>query len=90
MEAIPAATSTSRLAAPFDLTTMPSEVASAARQVLHADRGSAGLYDRTADEPVIEIETGIAPVRVPAGTLIVSACAPDRGIINVPDCEAGA
>ena len=36
---------TSKLAAPFDLMTMLSEVVNAAKQVLHADRGSVWLYD---------------------------------------------
>ena len=79
---------TSKLAAPFNLTTMLSEVVDAAKQVLHADRGSVWLYDPVADELVLEIATGIAPVRVAAGAGIVGACAHDRRIINVPDCYA--
>jgi hypothetical protein len=79
---------TSKLAAPFDLMTMLSEVVSAAKQVLHADRGSVWLYDPGADELVLEIATGIAPVRVPASAGIVGACARGRAIINVPDCYA--
>ena len=81
---------TSKLAAPFDLMTMLSEVVNAAKQVLHADRGSVWLYDPAADELVLEIATGIAPVRVPANAGIVGACARDRRIINVPDCYADA
>ena len=79
---------TSKLAAPFDLMTMLSEVVNAAKQVLHADRGSVWLYDPAADELVLEIATDIPPVRVPAGAGIVGACAHDRRIINVPDCYA--
>ena len=88
MEAILAVTS--KLAAPFDLMTMLAEVVNAAKQVLHADRGSVWLYDAAADELVLEIATGIAPVRVPASAGIVGACARDRAIINVPDCYADA
>jgi phosphoserine phosphatase len=77
---------TSKLAAPFDLTTMLSEVVNAAKQVLHADRGSVWLYDAASDELVLEIATGIAPVRVPASAGIVGACAHDGRIINVGDC----
>jgi len=77
---------TSKLAAPFDLMTMLAEVVNAAKQVLHADRGSVWLYDSAADELVLEIATGIAPVRVPASAGIVGACARERRIINVPDC----
>ena len=75
-----------KLAAPFDLKTMMSEVVSAATQVLHAHRGSVWLYDPATDQMVLEIATGIAAVRVPAGAGVVGACARDRRIINVPDC----
>jgi sigma-B regulation protein RsbU (phosphoserine phosphatase) len=79
---------TSALAAPFDLMTMLAEVVSAAKQVLNADRGSVWLYDPAADELVLEVATGIRPVRVPAGAGLVGACARNRQIINVPDCYA--
>jgi phosphoserine phosphatase len=79
---------TSALAAPFDLMTMLAEVVSAAKQVLNADRGSVWLYDAAADELVLEVATGIRPVRVPAGAGLVGACARSRQIINVPDCYA--
>jgi sigma-B regulation protein RsbU (phosphoserine phosphatase) len=86
MEAILAVTA--KLAAPFDLMTMLSEVVSAAKQVLQADRGSVWLYDADADQLVLEIATGIAPVRVPASAGLAGACARTRRIINVPDCYA--
>jgi phosphoserine phosphatase RsbU/P len=86
MEAILAVTS--KLAAPFDLMTMLSEVVSAAKQVLKADRGSVWLYDSAADQLVLEIGSGSAPVRVSAGAGVVGACARNRRIINVPDCYA--
>jgi phosphoserine phosphatase len=79
---------TRALAAPFDLTTMLSEVVNAAKQVLRAERGSVWLYEPEADELVLEVATGIAPVRVPAGAGMVGACAHTRDIINVPDCYA--
>ena len=79
---------TSALAAPFDLMTMLAEVVSAAKQVLNADRGSVWLYDSAADELVLEVATGIRPVRVRAGAGLVGACARNRQIINVPDCYA--
>src|SRR6266480_2194458 len=86
MEAILAVTS--KLAAPFDLKTMLSEVVGAAKQVLRADRGTVWLYDAAADELVIEIATGFAPVRIPTSVGLAGACARDRRIINVPDCYA--
>jgi phosphoserine phosphatase len=86
MEAILAVTA--KLAAPFDLMSMLSEVVNAAKQVLQADRGSVWLYDAAADQLVLEIATGIAPVRVPASAGLAGACARTRTIINVPDCYA--
>ena len=79
---------TSALAAPFDLMTMLGEVVAAAKQVLSAERGSVWLYDAAADELVLEVATGIAPVRVASGAGLVGACARERQIINVPDCYA--
>ncbi|MGE5169325.1 MAG: SpoIIE family protein phosphatase [Rudaea sp.] len=79
---------TKALAAPFDLMTMLGEVVAAAKQVLHAERGSVWLYDDEQGELVLEVATGIAPVRVPWESGLVGACARSRQIINVPDCYA--
>jgi phosphoserine phosphatase len=79
---------TKALAAPFDLTTMLGEVVAAAKQVLRAERGSVWLYDEPRGELVLEVATGIAPVRVPWQSGLVGACATTRRIINVPDCYA--
>ena len=79
---------TKALAAPFDLMTMLGEVVTAAKQVLGAERGSVWLYDDAARELVLEVATGIKPVRVPWGAGLVGACARSRQIINVPDCYA--
>jgi len=81
---------TKALAAPFDLTTMLGEVVAAAKQVLRAERGSVWLYDEPKGELVLEVATGIAPVRVPWQSGLVGACARSRSIINVPDCYADA
>ena len=61
---------TSALAAPFDLTTMLGEVVNAAKQVLHADRGSVWLFEPATDELVLLVATGIAPVRVRSGATL--------------------
>ena len=79
---------TRKLEVPFDLMSMLCEVVSAAKQVLKADRGSVWLYDAAADQLVLEMATGIMPVRVPASTGLAGACARTRRIINVPDCYA--
>ncbi len=86
MEAVLAVTA--KLATPFDLRTMLVEVVAAAREVLACEAGSVWLYDAAADELVLEVATGIAPVRVPAGSGIVGSCARGREAINVPDCYA--
>src|SRR2546423_11828332 len=86
MEAILAVTS--KLAAPFDLKTMLSEVVSAAKQILRADRGTVWLYDAAADQLVIEIATGFAPVRIPTTVGLAGACARQPRIINVADSYA--
>jgi phosphoserine phosphatase RsbU/P len=79
---------TRNLAAPFDLETMLAEVVNAAKQVLHADRGTVWLYEPQTDELVQRVATGLAPVRVPADTGLAGSCARNRVIINVPDCYA--
>ncbi len=79
---------TSALAAPFDLMTMLGEVVAAAKQVLNAERGSVWLHDAATGELVLEVATGLKPVRVPFGAGLVGACARDRQTINVPDCYA--
>jgi len=76
------------LAQPHDLEAMLNGVVAAAKQVLKAERGSVWLYDAEADEMVMEVATGIAPVRIPASAGFVGACALERRIINVPDCYA--
>ncbi|HYL89595.1 MAG TPA: SpoIIE family protein phosphatase [Burkholderiales bacterium] len=80
----------SKLAAPFDLETMLSEVVDAGMRVLNADRGSVWLYDRNSEELVLRVANEIKEVRIAAGTGIVGSCARTRQIINVPDCYADA
>ena len=77
---------TSALAAPFDLMTMLGAVVAAAKQVLAAERGSVWLHDAATDELVLEVATGLKPVRVRSGVGLVGTCARNREIINVPDC----
>jgi phosphoserine phosphatase len=78
----------SKLAAPFDLDTMLGEVASAAKQVLHAERVSVWLHDPGTDELVLRLSGDLKSVRVPAGMGLVGSCARNRRLINVPDCYA--
>ena len=77
---------TRKLAAPFDLDTMLTEVVNASREVLNADRGTVFLYDEAADELVVRVGTGLEPIRIPADKGIVGESAQSRKLINVPDC----
>jgi phosphoserine phosphatase len=77
---------TRKLAAPFDLTTMLSEVVDSARTVLQADRGTVFLYDKKADELEMKVGTDMDTIRFPATQGIAGQCVQTREIINVPDC----
>lgn len=79
---------TRKLAAPFDLDTMLSEVVDASRDVLNADRGTVFLYDGATDELVVRVGTGLENIRIPADKGIVGESAQTRKLINVPDCYA--
>src|SRR5258708_17361564 len=75
-----------KLATPFDLMTMLREVVDAAKQVLDAERGTVWLYDAKSDELVLEVATGIEPIRIPAGTGLVGSYARNRQGITGRDC----
>jgi phosphoserine phosphatase len=77
---------TRKLAAPFDLDTMLTEVVDASREVLKAERGTVFLYDETNDELVVRVGTGLDQIRIPANKGIVGESAQTRKMINVPDC----
>ncbi len=79
---------TRKLAAPFDLDTMLTEVVNASREVLSADRGTVFLYDEAADELVVRVGTDLDHIRIPADKGIVGESAQSRQLINVPDCYA--
>jgi phosphoserine phosphatase len=79
---------TRKLAAPFDLDTMLTEVVDASRDVLDADRGTVFLYDEDTNELVVRVGTGLDQIRIPADKGIVGESAQTRTLINVPDCYA--
>jgi phosphoserine phosphatase len=79
---------TRKLAAPFDLDTMLTEVVNASREVLSADRGTVFLYDEASNELVVRVGTGLDSIRIPANKGIVGESAQTRQLINVPDCYA--
>ena len=79
---------TRKLAAPFDLDTMLTEVVDASREILNADRGTVFLYDEHADELLVRVGTNLDHIRIPANKGIVGESAQTRMLINVPDCYA--
>jgi len=79
---------TRKLAAPFDLDTMLTEVVNASRDVLNADRATVFLYDESEDELVVRVGTDLEHIRIPADKGIVGESAQSRQLINVPDCYA--
>jgi len=79
---------TRKLAAPFDLDTMLTEVVNASREVLDADRGTVFLYDEATDELVVQVGTELEHIRIPSDKGIVGESAQTRQLINVPDCYA--
>ena len=79
---------TRKLAAPFDLDTMLSEVVDVSRNILDADRGTVFLYDEQTNELVVRVATELGHIRIPADKGIVGESAQTRKLINVPDCYA--
>jgi len=77
---------TRKLAAPFDLDTMLTEVVDVSRHILDADRGTVFLYDEKTDELVVRVATGLGSIRIPANKGIVGESAQTKKLINVPDC----
>jgi len=79
---------TRKLAAPFDLDTMLTEVVDVSRNILDADRGTVFLYDELTDELVVRVATELGTIRIPADKGIVGESAQTHKLINVPDCYA--
>ena len=79
---------TRKLAAPYDLDTMLTEVVNASREILDAERGTVFLYDETTDELVVRVGTDLQHIRIPADKGVVGESAQTRKLINVPDCYA--
>ena len=66
---------TRKLATPFDLSSMLTEVIDAGRAILDADRGAVFLYDPKTEELYTTVATGIEEIRFPAARGIVGECA---------------
>ena len=71
-----------------DLDATLGTVIDAARQVLHAERGTVFLYEPATNELYVQVATGLKEVRFPATAGIAGQCAQSRTLINVGDCYA--
>lgn len=76
---------TQKLAQPFDLLHMLTEVVEAGESVLAADKGALWLYEPERNDLVMKVP-GLKPeARIAAGDGLVGECLASREIINVPD-----
>ena len=76
---------TAKLAAPFDLLHMLTEVVQAGESVLSADQGSLWLYVAESDELMMRVPEIRPRPRMKAGEGLVGECMSSREIINVID-----
>ena len=74
---------TRKLAAPFDLDTMLSEVVDVSRNILDADRGTVFLYDESTDELVVRVATELGQIRIPSDKGIVGESAQTLSLIHI-------
>ncbi len=76
------------LAQPTDVHALLERIVDAARELLHAERGSVFLHDAATEELFTTVATGTGEIRLPRGRGIAGECASRREVINVPDCYA--
>jgi phosphoserine phosphatase len=76
---------TAKLAAPYELLHMLTEVVQAGQSVLSADRGSLWLYHPETDELQMRVPEIKPAPRMKAGVGLVGECLESREIINVTD-----
>ncbi len=75
-----------KLAQPFELNDLLTEIIDAGRHVLRADRGTVFLYDAPNRELTSAVATGVDEIRFSIDLGIAGECARERKIVNVPDC----
>ena len=79
---------TRKLAAPFDLQSVLTEIGEAARSVLHAERATVWLYEPALDALVLAGTPADRPVtRAPRAGHPRASRRATRAIVNVPDCR---
>lgn len=76
---------TQKLAQPYDLLQMLTEVVEAGESVLSADKGALWLYDASRDDLTMRVPLFRPAPRLPAGEGLVGECLATREIINVSD-----
>ncbi|MDX1555357.1 MAG: GAF domain-containing SpoIIE family protein phosphatase [Xanthomonadales bacterium] len=74
---------TQKLARPFELVQLLTEVIEAGKSVLLADRGAVWLFDKSSQELVMKAPQFSPPPRVRAGEGLVGECFKTRRVINV-------
>ena len=76
---------TQKLAQPYDLLHMLTEVVEAGESVLAADKAALWLYDAARDDLIMKIPSFKPAPRMAAGEGLVGECLLNREIINVSD-----
>jgi len=76
---------TQKLAQPFDLLHMLTEVVEAGESVLAADKGALWLYEPETNDLVMKVPSFKPEARISAGEGLVGECLASREIINVTD-----
>jgi len=79
---------TQKLAQPYDLLHMLTEVVEAGESVLAADKAALWLYDAARDDLIMNIPSFKPAPRMAAGEGLVGECLSKREIINVPNAYA--
>jgi phosphoserine phosphatase len=79
---------TQKLAQPFDLVKMLTEVVEAGESVLSADKGSLWLYDSSRDDLTMRVPVFKPAPRLKSGEGLVGECLSSREIINVSNAYA--
>jgi phosphoserine phosphatase len=81
---------TRKLAAPFDLQSVLTEIGEAARSVLQAERATVWLYEPGPEVLVLAGSPDLQPVTGRLDQGILGVTARTRSVVNVPDCRLDA
>lgn len=79
---------TRKLAQPYDLLHLLTEVVEASESVLGADKGTLWLYDSTSDDLTMKVPSFKPAPRMASGEGLVGECLAKREVINVPNAYA--